>query len=79
MSEAKPPVTPTERAEIAATVGMNEQYLYQCITGRKAMKPTEAVRVERMSRGRLRRQDLRPNDYWEVWPDLPAPASAGTD
>ena len=73
MSTVKPLVTPAERAEIAALVGMNEQYLYQCITGRKAMKPAEAVRVESASGGRLTRALLRPNDYWLVWPDLSAP------
>lgn len=73
MSTEKAPVTPAERAEIAALAGMNEQYLYQCITGRKAMKPLEALRIEGLSGGRLTRRDLRPNDYWLVWPDLPEP------
>lgn len=59
-----------ERREIAASVGVDEQYLYQCLTGRKDMRTNEAVRVERESNGRLRRWDLRRNDWWEHWPEL---------
>ena len=26
------------------------------------------------AKGAVTRQELRPNDYWLIWPDLPAPA-----
>ena len=32
-----------DRAALAFKVGVNEQYLYQCLTGRKAMNPEEAA------------------------------------
>jgi DNA-binding transcriptional regulator YdaS (Cro superfamily) len=66
-------LTPAERAELAEKLGVHEQYLYQCLTGRKAMKPIEATRIERESGGRLTRAALRPKDYWLVWPDLAPP------
>ena len=59
-----------ERAALAATVGIGDAYLYQCLTGRKAMKPEEAVRVERESEKRLRRWHLRPRDWHLIWPEL---------
>lgn len=59
-----------DRAALAEKVGVNEQYLYQCLTGRKAMKPEEAVRVERESAGQVTRRDLRPEDWHRIWPEL---------
>ncbi len=59
-----------ERKQIADELGLSEQYLYQCMTGRASMEPKEAVRVEEASRGRLRRWHLRTKDWHEVWPEL---------
>jgi DNA-binding transcriptional regulator YdaS (Cro superfamily) len=70
------PIQADERKQLAALIGCSEQYLYRCLTGRQDMKPKDAVRAERITAGRLTRASLRPNDYWQVWPDLPAPASA---
>lgn len=32
-----------------------------------------ATAIERATSGAVTRQDLRPDDYWLIWPDLPAP------
>lgn len=76
-------ITATERQALAAALGINEQYLYQCLTGRAGMRPAESVRVEVQSGGRLRRWHLRPRDWHLIWPELigtegapPVPASA---
>lgn len=66
----KDTITVEMRREIAARLGMSEQYLYQCLTGRRAMKPEEAVRVERDGESHLTRRHLRPNDWWLIWPEL---------
>lgn len=29
--------------------------------------------IERATAGAVTRADLRPDDYWQIWPDLPAP------
>jgi len=63
-------VKPEERKQLAEVIGIDEQYLYQCLTGRKAMRPKEAVRAELRTSGRLRRWHLRPQDWHEVWPEL---------
>jgi DNA-binding transcriptional regulator YdaS (Cro superfamily) len=55
---------------MAALAGIDEQYLYQCLTGRKAMLAREAVRVERVLGGRVRRWHLRQKDWHENWPEL---------
>lgn len=30
--------------------------------------------IERATQGAVTRQELRPDDYWLIWPDLPAPS-----
>jgi DNA-binding transcriptional regulator YdaS (Cro superfamily) len=59
-----------ERDALAELAGVDPAYLYQCLTGRRAMKPEEAVRVERVSGRALRRWDLRPHDWHRIWPEL---------
>lgn len=35
--------------------------------------PAYALAIERATDGSVTRQDLRPDDYWLIWPDLAAP------
>lgn len=65
---------PDERRQLAAELGCNERFLWQCLTGRNAMQPIEAVRAELVTKGRLRRWDVRPRDWHLIWPEL-----VGTD
>lgn len=63
--------TPEERRRLAELVHVNPASLYQALTGRGTpFKPSECVRIERESGFVLRRWDLRPNDWWENWPEL---------
>lgn len=63
-------ITPSDRKRLAELVRINEQYLYQCLTGRRDMGPAEAVRVERESGGELTRKQLCQNTYAAIWPEL---------
>lgn len=63
-------LTPSERKELAAKVQVNEQYLYQCLTGRRDMDPVEAIRVERESEGLVTRFQLCSRRGVEIWPEL---------
>lgn len=67
-------ISAQERAALAERVRVNEQFLYQCLTGRRCMDAKEAVRVERESHRRVLRWQLRQADWHEIWPEL-----AGTD
>jgi len=62
-------ISPEERAALASIAKINEQYLYQCLTGRRVMKAKEAVRVEKATGGRLRRWHVC-KDWAETWPEL---------
>lgn len=63
-------ITPDERRELAEKVGINEQYLYQCLTGRREMSASEAVRVEQETGGRLHRKMLCQDSWGAIWPEL---------
>jgi DNA-binding transcriptional regulator YdaS (Cro superfamily) len=65
-------LTPPERQALAAQLGMNEQYLYQCLAGHREMGAKEAVRVERESGGRLTRRDVCTKSWRDMWPELDA-------
>jgi DNA-binding transcriptional regulator YdaS (Cro superfamily) len=63
-------ITPDERRQLAEKVGMNEQYLYQCLTGRREMSASEAVRIEQESQGRVSRKMLCQGSWQLIWPEL---------
>ncbi len=63
-------ITVNDRRQLAGLIGCNEQYLYQCLTGRNAMQPIDATRAERVTAGRLRRWHVRPKDWHLIWPEL---------
>lgn len=63
-------LTPAERRLLAIKANVNERYLYQCLTGRRDMKPSEARRVEDATEGRLSRQALCQKTWRGIWPEL---------
>lgn len=64
-------ITPDQRRALAAKAGVNEQSLYQSMSGKGAgFKPAECVRIEKAVDNELRRWDLRPNDWHLNWPEL---------
>lgn len=64
------PITPERRKLLAEQFGVNEQYLYQCLTGRRDMNPGEARRIEIESDGEITRQMLCQKTWRAIWPDL---------
>jgi DNA-binding transcriptional regulator YdaS (Cro superfamily) len=65
-----PQITAEDRRRFADQLGLHEQYLYQCLTGRREMKPSEAVRAEIETGGALKRQMLCQHTYAAIWPEL---------
>jgi DNA-binding transcriptional regulator YdaS (Cro superfamily) len=63
-------ITPDERRQLAEKVGINEQYLYQCLTGRREMSASEAVRVEQETGGKISRKMLCQESWQGIWPEL---------
>ena len=57
-------LSPPERKALAAKVGTNPLYLWQCATGRRSPSPAMARRLVE-SDARLTLHELRP-DIWEA-------------
>lgn len=60
---------PDSRREIAALLGVSEQYLYQILRGDGVASPALARRLNAMD-PRLALSDLRPDDWMLIWPEL---------
>ncbi len=60
-----------ERHAYAARVGTSLSYLRKamCIEQRN-MHPKTCALLEKESGGKVTRQDLRPDDWQEIWPEL---------
>ena len=62
-------MTASERVVVAQAVGMHEQYLYQCLTGRRQTPPDRCPDIERATEGRITCEELRPDVRWQRVPD----------
>lgn len=69
-------ITPSERKAWADKLDVNEQYLYQCLTGVRNMNPEKARRIEVESGGALTRQMLCQETWRGIWPELADKAEA---
>jgi DNA-binding transcriptional regulator YdaS (Cro superfamily) len=58
--------------EFARKCGISEVYLYQLTAKQDGRQPSPRLSVifERESGGLVTRQELRPEDYQNIWPDL---------
>lgn len=63
-------LSPEDRRRIASVTGLNEQYLYQCLTGKRDMNPAAARKAEDATKGEVTRQMLCQKTYAGIWPEL---------
>lgn len=61
---------PEDRRRIAVKVHVSEQYLYQCLTGRREMGPVEAIRIQRESDQEVKVWDVCHKTWHLIWPHL---------
>lgn len=66
-------LTLAERIQFAEGCKTSYGYLRKAISVKQILGPELCVAIERATDGQVTRQDLRPEDYWLIWPDLPAP------
>jgi DNA-binding transcriptional regulator YdaS (Cro superfamily) len=61
---------------LARQLGVGRVYLTQLVqrTDGRVPSPQLCVQIERATGGKVTRAELRPDDFWLIWPDLPAPA-----
>jgi DNA-binding transcriptional regulator YdaS (Cro superfamily) len=70
-------ITAAKRADIAERVGLHEQYLYQCFSGRRSLPTEHCPAVERATAGDVTCEALRPDVPWSRIPDPTWPHPAG--
>lgn len=57
-------------AAIAKAVGVQPVMVAQWSKRIKAVPPERCVAIEAATRGQVSRQDLRPDDWQAIWPEL---------
>lgn len=68
------PMSMEARQEFAKRCGASRGHLQNICYGKKCAAELASA-IERESGGSVSRQELRPQDYWLVWPELPAPTT----
>lgn len=59
--------------EIARALGVTPPVVSDWVTGKKGIPLERCVQIERATLGEVRRQDLRPDDWQDFWPELAEP------
>jgi DNA-binding transcriptional regulator YdaS (Cro superfamily) len=57
---------------LAKAIGVSPSYLSQMASGDAAISPIKSVEIEFATNKQVTRQDLRPNDWRAIWPELAA-------
>lgn len=63
------------QAALARALSVAPPTVHQWIDGTRGVPVRYCVEIERLTDGKVSRQKLRPDDFWRIWPDLPAPAA----
>jgi len=56
--------------ELALLIGGHPPDISNWSTGARPVPPHKCVAIEAATKGQVTRQDLRPDDYWLIWPEL---------
>lgn len=55
---------------LASKLGVSPGFISQLRSGFRPISPQQCVAIERATGGTLTRRDLRPDDWWLIWPEL---------
>jgi len=58
---------------LAAEIGASSSFISQWVKGTRPIPTEFMLKLERATNKAVTRQELRPDDYWLIWPDLKAP------
>lgn len=71
--------TGAKKSEIARALDVSPALLHQWVTGLRPVAIHHCAAIETFTAGRVTRQDLRPNDWMQIWPDLTKPKRRKAD
>ncbi|MBU4609171.1 helix-turn-helix domain-containing protein [Achromobacter sp. GG226] len=63
-------------SSLARVLGVTPQAVCFWRDEKRSVPADKCLAIEIATAGAVTRRDLRPDDYWLIWPDLPAPAAA---
>jgi len=57
-------------AELARMLGVPAMTVSEWATGKRPVPIIRCVEIEELTGGAVTRKQLRPDDWWQIWPDL---------
>jgi len=66
----------TSQTIFAEALGVSQGAVWQWASGKTPPSPEKALAIERATDGKVTRQELRPTDFWRIWPDLTHPTES---
>lgn len=66
--------TKEHRAAVSLALGVSHQAISNWNS--RGVPIEHCAAIERATGGQVARKDLRPDDYWLIWPELAAPSPA---
>lgn len=61
------------QAELARVLGLSPAQVHQFVKGTRPVPIEYCLAIERVTGGLVTRQDLCPDNYLKIWPDLAGP------
>lgn len=58
------------QTELARNLGVPQAIVSQWASGKRSVPPDQAPSIEKVTRGAVTRRDLRPDDWFRIWPEL---------
>lgn len=58
------------RGALASALGVSASYVSQLVSGARPIPAERCPAIEAVTGGAVTRRDLRPADWWLIWPEL---------
>jgi len=58
---------------LARLLDVSPQLVHRWASGQQEIPHIRCVQIEKLTNGDVTRQMLRPDDWWEMWPELQTP------
>ena len=64
---------------LAKSIGAAPSFVNQWVNGIRPIPPASCVAIERVTEGVVTREELRPDDWQDIWPELVNSPAATTE
>jgi DNA-binding transcriptional regulator YdaS (Cro superfamily) len=58
------------KSDLARSLNLPAQLIGQWANGIRAVPVFRCIAIERATAGAVTRRDLRPDDWWQIWPEM---------